>query len=204
MDAHQNLAGRLGGIPQDDRRLVEQMLAGSEDAFTEFFDCYFPRLFRFALARLRDPHTAEEVAQTTIVLAVQKVHTWRGDAALFTWLCTLCRREVSAFCRRNGRTEMIVLDDLPEIRAQLESLASRVDGPHQALERRELARLVRLTLDYLPARYGDALEWKYIHGDTMQQIAVRLGTSAKAVESLLTRAREAFRQGFATVTGAER
>ena len=188
----------------DDRRLVEQMLGGSDGAFTEFFDRYFPRLFRFALARLHDPHAAEEVAQTTIVLAIQKVHSWRGDAALFTWLCTLCRHEVSAFCRQNGRAEVIVLEDLPEIRAQLERLAAHVDGPHQELERRELARLVQLTLDYLPARYGDALEWKYIHGCSMQEIASRLGTSVKAVESLLTRARDAFRQGFTVLTGAER
>src|SRR5215213_5686449 len=120
MDAH-----------QDDRRLVEQMLAGNEGAFTEFFDRYFPRLFRFALARLRDPHAAEDVAQSTIVLAIQKVRSWRGEAALFTWLCTLCRREISAFCRRNDRAEVVVLDDVPEIRAQLELLAIRVDGPHE-------------------------------------------------------------------------
>jgi RNA polymerase sigma-70 factor, ECF subfamily len=79
----------------------------------------------------------------------------------------------------------------------------RADGPHQALEQRDVARLVQLTLDYLPARYGDVLEWKYIQGLTMQEIAERIGGSAKAVESLLTRAREAFRAGFATVTGVE-
>ena len=48
------------------------------------------------------------------------------------------------------------------------------------------------------------LEWKYIHGLSMQEIASRLGATAKAVESLLTRAREAFRQGFTALNGAER
>ena len=58
--------------------------------------------------------------------------------------------------------------------------------------------------DYLPARYGDVLEWKYIQGLTMHEIAERLGgRSVKAIESLLTRARDAFREGFAALSGVE-
>ena len=96
-----------------------------------------------------------------------------------------------------------MLDDIPEVRAQLEALTARMEGPQQALERQDLARLVQLTLDYLPARYGDVLEWKYLQGLTMREIAERLDTTTKAVESLLTRARDAFRDGFATLTGVE-
>ena len=96
-----------------------------------------------------------------------------------------------------------MLDDAPEVRAQLETLAARMQGPHDDLERQDLARLVQLTLDYLPARYSDVLEWKYLQGLSMREIAQRLDTTTKAVESLLTRAREAFRDGFATLTGVE-
>jgi len=187
----------------DDRELVRRMRAGEEAAFEAFFDAYFPRLYRFALARLGREDAAEEIAQATIVVAIRKAGTWRGDAALFTWLCTLCRHEISAYCRRHDRPEVHVLDDEPEIRAQLEALAARADGPHQALERRDLARLVQLTLDYLPGRYGDILEWKYIQGQTMQEIAQRLGGTTKAVESMLARARDAFREGFAALSGVE-
>jgi RNA polymerase sigma-70 factor (ECF subfamily) len=186
-----------------DRELVRRMRGGDERAFHEFFDAYFPRLFRFALARLGRQDAAEDVAQATVVLGIRKIATWRGDAALFTWLCTLCRHETAAWCRRHAHVEVTVADDEPGIRAQLEALSSSADGPHQALERRDLARLVQLTLDYLPPRYGDVLEWKYIQGLTMQEIGGRLGLSTKAVESLLTRAREAFRGGFATLTGVE-
>ncbi len=61
-----------------------------------------------------------------------------------------------------------------------------------------------MTLDYLPDRYGDALEWKYIQELSVQEIAARLKVSPKAAESLLSRAREAFRDAFAAVpSGAE-
>jgi RNA polymerase sigma-70 factor (ECF subfamily) len=59
--------------------------------------------------------------------------------------------------------------------------------------------MVQATLDALPARYGDVLEWKYVHGLSMQEIAERLGMTPKAIESLLTRARAAFREAFKTL-----
>ena len=186
-----------------DRELIRRMRRGDERAFDEFFDAYYPRLFRFAAARVRLADAAEDIAQATLVLAIRKAGTWRGEAALFTWLCTLCRHEISAYCRRHDYREVTMLDDIPEVRAQLEALAVRMEGPQQDLERQDLARLVQLTLDYLPARYGDVLEWKYLQGLSMREIAERLHTTTKAVESLLTRARDAFRDGFATLTGVE-
>jgi RNA polymerase sigma-70 factor, ECF subfamily len=186
-----------------DRDLIRRMRTGDDTAFREFFDAYFPRLYRFALARVGQEAAAEDIAQAAIVAAIRKAGTWRGDAALFTWLCTLCRHEVSAYCRRHQHPEVTVLDDVPELRARLEALAARADGPQQILERQDLARLVQLTLDYLPGRYGDVLEWKYIQGLSVREIAERLQTTTKAVESTLTRARDAFRDGFATLSGVE-
>jgi len=43
------------------------------------------------------------------------------------------------------------------------------------------------------------LEWKYIQGLSVAEIATRLGTSMKAAESMLTRARLAFREGYSSL-----
>ncbi|MGD9902556.1 MAG: RNA polymerase sigma factor [Vicinamibacterales bacterium] len=183
-----------------DRALVRRLLAGDERAFDEFFADYFPRLFRFALARLRDEDAAEEVVQAALVQAVRKLHTWRGEASLFTWLCTICRREAAAWAERAARRVHVPFgDDDPEVRGALESLARAADGPEASLARGDLARLVQLALDQLPPRYSRVLAWKYLDELTMQDIATRLDATPKAVESLLTRAREAFREGFALV-----
>lgn len=187
----------------DDSLLVRRMLAGEEVAFDEFFNGYFPRLFRFACSRVGDPDAAEEIVQATLVIALRKLATWRGEAPLFTWLCTFCRHEISAHYRRLGKhAEVTSMDDVPEIRAQLEAITARAaDRPDTALDKEELARLVRLTLDYLPVRYGDVLEWKYIECVPVAEIAARLRATPKAAESLLTRARAAFREGFTALTG---
>lgn len=49
---------------------------------------------------------------------------------------------------------------------------------------------------------GRCWSGKYTDGLSVKQIAERLGTSPKAVESLLTRARQAFRDGFASLAGS--
>ena len=190
-----------------DLALARRLLAGDESGFEEFFAEYFPRLFRFASARLGgDQDAAEEVTQATLIRALDKLDTYRGEAALFTWLCALCRHEVSAWLERWGRVRQeTLIDDRPEIRAALDAVAaSLVDDPEKAFDRKELSRLVQATLDHLPGRYADALEWKYIERLSVQEISDRLGLGYKATESLLSRARQAFRDGFALVTEPSR
>ena len=78
-------------MPTNDMDLARRLRAGEESAFDAFFAEYFPRVYRFARTRLGgDEDAAEEVAQTTLIKALAKVGTYRGEAALFTWLCTFC------------------------------------------------------------------------------------------------------------------
>lgn len=183
--------------------LVRRMLAGEERAFEEFFEDFFPRLYRFALPRVRhDADQAEEVAQATLCLAISKLATYRGEAALFTWLCTICRREISACYRKHGgRVQPVLPEDSPEVRASLDSLAAALSQqPDSQLLRAEAARLVQVTLDLLPRWYASALEMKYLKELPVKEIAARLNLGPKAAESLLTRARQAFREGFSTLS----
>jgi RNA polymerase sigma-70 factor (ECF subfamily) len=190
---------------EGDRALAGRMLRGEEDAFEQFFQENLGRLFRFAMTRMdHDPQAAEEVVQECLCQAVTRIETYRGEASLFTWLCTICRHQIHRWRERRGsRWEAVELtEDAPEIRAALESLDGAAEpGPQEALRRREVGRLVQVTLDALPAAYGNALEWKYIQGLSVKEIAARLRLGPKAAESLLSRAREAFRDGFAALTG---
>jgi RNA polymerase sigma-70 factor (ECF subfamily) len=191
-------------LENHDRRLVATILKGDEQAFETFVDEYYPRLYRFAYPRVGyDPEVTQDVVQGTFSKVIPKLAYYRGEAALFSWLCSFCRYEIAAHWRGKAKRapEVELTEDAPQVRAALESLAMTEDGPGAQLERRELARLVRVALDSLPVRYGNALEWKYLRDCSVRQIADRLGLSPKAAESLLTRARQAFRDGFAELVG---
>jgi RNA polymerase sigma-70 factor (ECF subfamily) len=182
----------------DDATLVRRMLRGEPAAFDAFFEDHFPRLFRFALSRIGDATEAEEIVQATMIKGIRNLQTWKGTSTLFTWLCAICRNEIATWRLRTGRREIVPLaEDAPELRDRLASIAARaIEQPDEALERRQIARLVQVALDTLPAQYASVLEWKYLHDLGVADIAARLGTGPKAAESLLARARVAFREAF--------
>lgn len=188
-----------------DLELARRVVAGHEPAAQEFFDEYFSRLYRFACARLAgNEDAAEEVVQATLIRALRKLHTYRGEAALFTWLCTLCRREIGAWVDQQRRAGSVpIVDDHSDLQHAVAVVAAlAATDPEQQAGQREISKLVQLTLDQLPHRYGQVLEWKYLQGLAVDEIAQRLGVGYKAAESLLTRARLAFREGFSDIAGA--
>lgn len=187
----------------DDKRLAKRLLRGDEQAFSQFFDENFARLYRFVLARVRhDEAVAADIAQAALSRGLSKIGSFRAESALFTWLCTIARREIIDWARRNARyREHIVLtEDLPEVRAAVDSLlAPAAEDPNRIVQQQELARLVHVALDHLPPHYGDALEWKYIQGDSVKEIADRLALSPEAAQSLLARAKRAFQEVYGTL-----
>src|SRR5690242_15961443 len=140
--------------PDSDQLLLKAMLAGDERAFRTFFGAYFPRVYRFALPRLgSDVEATKEVVQATLTKAIRKLDTFRSDAALFSWLCQICRNEIVDFLRTNKRhaSHLVLVDDSPELRAAFESIAAPAyDEPSQRYSDAETRRLVRSVLDQLP------------------------------------------------------
>lgn len=182
-----------------DRALAKRVASGDSDAFEGFFREYFPRLYRFTLTRVGDDvDLAEEIVQRTMCKVVQKMGSFRGEALLFTWLCQICRNEMAVTFRERGKEEASALpiEDHPAVRAALESISVDSDSPEVQRKKDELARFVRITLAYLPANYATALEMKYIRGCSVDEIGGQLNISAKAAESVLSRARAAFKEGF--------
>lgn len=190
-------------VYREDKKLVRRLLAGDEQAFNSFYDDNSARLYRFALARVADdPDSARDITQVTLTRALRKLHTYRAEAALFTWLCAICRNELSDWLARHGRyREHIVLtEDFPEIRAAVESIhAPDDDSPEIVYRREQSLRLIQVALDRLPARYGDVLEWKYIEGWSVKEIATRLDLGQEATQSILARAKRSFAEVYSAL-----
>jgi RNA polymerase sigma-70 factor (ECF subfamily) len=188
----------------DDKKLVEQLLAGNERAFDRFFDDNFARLYRFALIRLSDdPDAAREVAQITLSKAVRKMHSYRAESALFTWLCAICRNETSDWLAKQGRyrAHIVLVEDFPEIQAAVDSVQIPEQmNPEHHYRRVELLRLIQVALDRLPPKYGDVLEWKYIEGYSIKEISAKLNIRDEATQSLLARAKRAFSEVYSALS----
>jgi RNA polymerase sigma-70 factor (ECF subfamily) len=189
-----------------DKALARKVLAGDEQAFRAMFDRFFPRLYRYALARLDgDGEAARDVVQDTFRKAIERLDSYRGEAALYAWFCRICRNTLLDYCRARSREPVTVtlIEDHGEVRSALDFItAPLLEQPASEAAHRDLRRLVQSILDRLPQRYGDVLEWKYVEGLSVREIATRLESTPKAAESLLTRARIAFREAIEAVGAA--
>jgi len=187
----------------DDRKLVKKLLSGDEHAFEGFFEDNFARLYRFALVRLSDdPDAARDIAQIVLTRAMQKLHTYRAESALFTWLCAICRNEVSDWLSRQGRyrQHIVLTEDYPELQAAVDSFQTPFEeSPEAQYLRLEKLRLIQVALDKLPAKYGNVLEWKYVQGHSVREISTRLNMGQEATQSLIARAKRAFADVYTTL-----
>jgi RNA polymerase sigma-70 factor (ECF subfamily) len=188
---------------EEDRRRVRDLLAGDATAFDVFFEEYFPRLYRFVLPRVeRAAADAQDICQETLLRALRRLSTYRGEAALFSWICQIAANQIADYWqkRRRDATRVVFAEDDASVQAVLATLhADPANSPESERYNAEIGRLVQATLDNLPGRFGDALEWKYLDALPVADIAKRLGVSIAAAQSTLQRARAAFREAFTPV-----
>lgn len=183
----------------DERELVSRMRRGDQHAFNEFFDTYVPRLSSFAARRSAlDSVAIEDVVQMTMINAMRNLGSYRGSATLFTWLCKICRNQL-ADVRRNS-TRRPHAQSVEELAAErpLGTVIELIDfrDPLDECERDSTSGTVRRVINTLPGHYAGILELRF--GDELsgQEIARALQISEDAAESLLSRARQAFKKAW--------
>jgi RNA polymerase sigma-70 factor (ECF subfamily) len=175
-----------------ERAIRDAVLAGDPAAWRAWYDEHFDRLAGYVGWRcggLRD--LADDVLQETWLTAVRRLRTFdpaRGP--FFAWLCGIAanaaRSAVRARLRRLKRSQP--LGTVPEPPAATPRAA-------------EDAQAVAAALAALPDHYEAVLRAKYLDRQTVGAIAAERGETAKAVESLLTRARQAFREAYEAHNG---
>ena len=181
-----------------DLKLTKLLLKGDEKSFNAFFDAYHPRLFRFIMSRVdQDYDLAHDMAQDTLCKALDKIADYRGEAALFTWMCQISRSLIHAhFVKQNRRAKVVQpLADTEAMRNILENIAMNDQlQPEQLSMNLQLKQIIEEVLDHLPKDYGNVLTWKYVDDLSVNEIAEQLETTQIAAQSILARARKSFQQ----------
>jgi RNA polymerase sigma-70 factor (ECF subfamily) len=185
---------------ESDRALVARMGAGDQRAFDEFFHSSAPRLAAFAARRSGlDAASVEDVVQNTLVKAVRNLASYRGEAALFTWLTEICRHELADVYRKAARRpDHASLDELSSSSRHEQLRVPAHHEPAAQMDREMRRGAVIRALQALPERYALALEAKYRDGFSVDEIAGLLGLTTTAAQSLLARARDAFREHWSS------
>ena len=181
------------------------MRRGDERAFHRFFDAYASRLGAFAARRSSlDAASIEDVVQMSLINAIRGLAGFRGQSALFTWLCQICRN-VLADARR--KAERQPKSQSLEALAEERPLATVIEltdyrDPLDECEAYSSRGAVRRVLNQLPAHYARILDLRFGDELTVPEISQVLRMSENAAESSLTRARHAFRAAWTAQMGS--
>lgn len=193
-------------LPMFDAAWRCRAVAGEPEAVRLLADSALLPLFRFCFHRVGgDRHLCEEVVQETLLRALRDLEQYdpvRGGGQIFPWLTGLARNEIMRVLSREKHN--VSLQALwSRMDRDLRAIFAHLDSepfPDELLQREETRALVNATMAQLPPHYRAALESKYIDGQSMKQMALSNDSTEKAVESLLTRARQAFRETFLALT----
>jgi len=167
--------------------LAGRLAQGDPAAWKELCETYGRSLYLYAYHRTGDASAAEDVRQETLLAAVESIAGYRGEGPLFAWLCGIARCKAADELRRRGRQDLPLDAADQETWQQLE----REPLPDELVERAETRAALVEALWSLPEDYREALLARYVRGESVTEIAARLGRSYKAAESVLSRAREA-------------
>jgi RNA polymerase sigma-70 factor (ECF subfamily) len=151
----------------------------------ELYDELLPEVYGYLLDRSGDRAVAEDLTSETF-LAVVRAEA-RPDPAPLTapWIVGIARHKLADHWRRRRRDERLLDQTTPE---------TEVDPWNAAVD--EL--LTRSVLAELDPDHRAALTFRYLDGLPVADVAALLGRSVHATESLLARARAAFRRAYAT------
>ncbi len=167
-----------------DEAVLERAFIGQDAAFAELYRRFHGLVYGFCLARLLDVQAAEDATQE-VFLRVLRVQGQQVDSAR-AWLFTVSRNVCVDQLRAKGRRKET------EPAAELESIASKQADTAEELFKREGARNVFLALRKLRPRYRSALILREMHGLSSVEIGETMGISPGAVDTLVSRARDAF------------
>ena len=158
----------------------------------EWLSRYGDALYRYALARLRRPHEAEEAVQETLLAALRARRQFRGQSHPRTWLIGILKRKVLDLARAAARAAPADPDDLGEwfnARGKWRRPPGRWPGPAEVAERSELWAVVRRCLGKLPARTAAAFTLRVLDEAAPDEVCRALAISPANLWVLLHRAR---------------
>ncbi|NEB07480.1 RNA polymerase sigma factor SigM [Streptomyces coelicoflavus] len=168
-----------------DQDLLARHVQGDPEAFGELVRRHRDRLWAVALRTLGDREEAADAVQDALVSAYRAAHTFRGQAAVTTWLHRITVNACLDRARKAASRKTAPVDDTDRLDQLLE--------PHESAsapaERNDLHRQLLEALDTLPADQRAALVLVDMQGYPVAEAARVLDVPTGTIKSRCARGR---------------
>ena len=167
---------------------VEAAQRGDAQGWTALFERFYPDVHAYALARLGDLTTAEDVAQDVFVAAVTSIQSLRDlrEPAVQAWFLHVCRHKVIDHIRRANRHRGRAIGS--------ESAPS--PDPSAIAELNLESERVRAAMTHLTDEQQDILVRRFVLDQSLENVASTTRRSPGAVKSMQHRALKSLRRAL--------
>lgn len=166
------------------RPTAPREVIGDPARFREWYEASLPSVYGYLLSRCgHDPALAEELTQQTYERAIRHADRFEGRSDPVTWLCAIGRNQLVDHFRRAKKSH------LRDARLRADARASA-----EGWRGTEVLDAVERTLASMRPDQRLALIFRYLDDLPVRDVARLLRRSESATESLLSRARDAFRR----------
>jgi RNA polymerase sigma-70 factor (ECF subfamily) len=157
--------------PPTDAALVARYRSGDERAAAEIVRRHAPSLARYLHGAGAAPSDVDDLVQEALFRAFRRLDTWRGEASLRSWLCTIGGNLMrDAYRRQKGRQMVSIEDrDLPG-----------GSNPHEEATANEAEARLKAGLATLPRLQREVFLLRAQQGCEYGEIAAALGTTPGA------------------------
>jgi RNA polymerase sigma-70 factor, ECF subfamily len=174
-----------------DEDLLVRFCRGETEAFGELVRRYERELYGYLRRYLGDATMAEDVFQNTFLQVYVKSGQYEAGRPVRPWLYTIATNQAIDALRRNGRHQLLSLDQQREELAEgelsslVETLEGAGPGPLDAAQAQERRQKIRASVERLPEFLRQVLLLAYYQGLKYREIADILGIPVGTVKSRL-------------------
>lgn len=180
-----------------DLELAASAAGGDALAFETMVRRHNRLLFRTARGVVPDDAEAQDVVQETWLRAFGKLHSYRGEAALGTWLARMAINIAISSQRRKGRLVPLQENAAPEQAMEMPDL-SACESPDASAERTQMRALLQASIEGLPPIYRSVFILRAVEDMSVAEAAFCLDVSEDVVKTRFLRARAMLREELAT------
>lgn len=161
-------------------------LKGDREGLVDIVEEYYDGLVRYLERFVNNETDAEDMAEETLLVLMNKRPTYKGASTFKTWLYAIGKNVTLKYLYKNNRV-------IPTAAEDLTVLAVEQDGALEDLIREEESGMVRAAMLHLPEKYRLVLQLKYVEKMSAKEIAHATGQTVFGVNSILKRSRNALR-----------
>ncbi len=170
---------------------IEALKNGSQAAFRDLVEQYQSKVLRTCCSFVHSREDAEDLAQEVFVEVYRSAGSFRSDSQIGTWIYRISINKSLDYVRKQRRKKRIA-----DLKGLFSAKNRSIETPHQQLEEKERAEILREQIAALPETQNIALTLSQHEKMSNRQIAEIMAVSESAVQGLLHRARANLRKNL--------